>query len=327
MGQSISNIHSSLPRPRLRLNLRSRKKSKHKTNNNGHNDNRKSLFLKNYPIDISHENVEIGSIDNLGAIDNIGQNHNNGTTNIFRENKINDLSQSEYFIQSELMATCDYSPDVNYNNDDNNDHIIDLDEPSTTMVRPSSVLTAEPIAIAYEFPSQIFVNDQKQIDEMDNILRQLSPRDFDVLPARGQKIRGRIVTVYDGDTYSAICMCKPNMTVIKYKIRLASVDAPSLCESTAEHEAACLVARIVKTLILEKMVWIEPIQWNPKRTQVYANVFLDENIKYNVERNESLAYWLIKNNLAKIHSKNMPNKPRWSKHDLPYIRAAVQHKY
>jgi endonuclease YncB( thermonuclease family) len=121
----------------------------------------------------------------------------------------------------------------------------------------------------------------------------------------GRKMQAKIVSVYDGDTCTAIFRCFPdtNSPLIQYRIRLVGVDTPELKPSLSIPNRDKIIAKAreakkaVEDKILDKIVTMD-CQGFDKYGRILATITVDS-----LNLNE----WLISQNYAVIYDGKTKN--------------------
>ncbi|KAL1528094.1 hypothetical protein AB1Y20_009459 [Prymnesium parvum] len=102
--------------------------------------------------------------------------------------------------------------------------------------------------------------------------------------------RGKVVSVYDGDTLTVAARHARHGTPYLFRVRLAGVDAPEIRGSDAAGKAAALAARdALREQVLGKMVSIIPMGRPEKYGRLLARVEL---------KGRDMSKWLLEQKLA-----------------------------
>ena len=118
---------------------------------------------------------------------------------------------------------------------------------------------------------------------------------------KGQKIKCKVVSVYDGDTMKVVFPL--NNKMYKWNCRLLGIDTPELrTKDTHEKELAKIAKENLIKLVLNKVITIQCGGWD-KYGRLLVTPF--------TSKQGNICHWMIKNKYAKAYDGG--TKSSWKK--------------
>lgn len=139
------------------------------------------------------------------------------------------------------------------------------------------------------------------IVEISQDLFQINPDEIDLVPLKGQTVPARVVSVYDGDSFTVIFHY--GRQPMKINVRLDGLDTPEKKpqkvvdkvprteeELRLEKAAALKITEWVSKLLLEQLVYLHVIKWDKYGGRLRCKVSV---------KNQDLTQILIKKQWAR----------------------------
>ena len=162
-------------------------------------------------------------------------------------------------------------------------------------------------------------------NNIDSKLRKIDSPSLGSLPEKGNRVRCKVTSVYDGDTCTVIYYISgPEGTPFKINIRFRGIDAPELRgNGEKESNAAKVVRDILYKYIYDHnkdgLCWVVPLKWDKYGGRVVGDLYLHKKDK------KSLSDILLEKGLVKPYGGNTV-KSKWTNRELNKITNQEDHK-
>ncbi len=149
-------------------------------------------------------------------------------------------------------------------------------------------------------------------------LRCLDISDVTKFTFKGTKTFARVMSVYDADTITITF--DVNGTCHSFSIRILDIDSPEVKASTTlESKVAKRLREVIKTLILDQIVYVEIHDYD-KYGRLLADVFIVDALD---NSNIRIADILLKYECVRKYTKDNLHKDEWTENELSAIDAAI----
>ena len=140
---------------------------------------------------------------------------------------------------------------------------------------------------------------------MENIDWNLYTNNTSEFSLNGEKILGKCVNVYDGDTVKIVLNLRINDKLYKWNCRIARVDTPEIrTRNKQEKEMGYIVRDKLREKILDKIIMVKCLDFDKYgRLLVEIYEIKEDDTKCNISD------WLIDNNYAYVY--NGGTKKSW----------------